>query len=78
MTLKVFFLASCLIFINNTFCQQTPSSALLAKDFAVLEAQFNKNALDTLRVKYANAFLQKAKNNKDAVKIADGYLLIIL
>jgi len=57
------------------FCQQTLIDSLLVEEFSVLEDKFNEDSLDSTRIKYARAFLRKAKLNKKAVKIADGYLL---
>ena len=63
-------------FAQHVCCQQTLIDSLSIEEFSVLEEKFNENSLDSSRIKYADAFLLKAKRNKNAIKIADGYLLL--
>ena len=62
-------------FAQHVCCQQTLIDSLSIEEFSVLEEKFNENSLDSSRIKYADAFLLKAKRNKNVIKIADGYLL---
>ena len=73
--MKSHFFILFLCLTQYAYCQQTLIDSLSNEEFSVLEEKFNENSLDSSRIKYAHAYLQKAKLNKDSVKIADGYLL---
>ncbi len=73
--MKRFYLFIYFLFTQFAICQELKVDSLLNEEFTVLEEKFNNTLLDSLRIKYAYAFLLRAKQNKDSLKIAEGYSL---